>query len=117
MFLIIVGNKFYHILYGIKYEFNLLNVVILSVGVIFNCTGMIAGQLSVINKSFWLPISRSILGLIVSITCRLTLLPFFSIRGAVIGFLITSFITNLLAYSFFKSGRRIFSIQTKSIFR
>lgn len=115
--LIIAGNKFYHFLYGGKYDFNLLNIFILSIGVIFNCTGMIAGQLSVINKSFWLPISRSILGLIVSITCSLTLLPIFSIRGAVIGFLITSTITNLLAYSFFKSGRTIFIIQTKSIFR
>ncbi len=115
--LYIVGNNFYHLLYGKKYEFNLLDIIILSIGYVFNCTGMIAGQLSVINKSFWLPISRSIIGLIVSITSSLTLLPHYSIRGAVFGFLITSLITNLLAYSFFKSGRQIFKIQTNGIFK
>lgn len=115
--LYIVGNNIYHLLYGKKYEFNLLDIIILSIGYVFNCTGMIAGQLSVINKSFWLPISRSIIGLIVSITSSLTLLPHYSIRGAVFGFLITSLITNLLAYSFFKSGREIFKIQTKGIFK
>ena len=115
LFLFIAGFKFYHIIYGSKYEFDLLNIIILSFGVVFNCTGMIAGQLSIINKSFWLPISRSIIGLIVSVSCSLTLLPIYSIRGAVIGFFLTSVLTNYLAYSFFKSGRSIFRIQTKSI--
>lgn len=115
LFIIIVGNSIYDVLYGSKYVFNLYDIIILSIGVMFNCTGMIAGQLAVINKSFWLPISRSILGLIISISCSITLLPFYSIRGAVIGFLLTSFITNFLAYSFFKSGRSIFSIQSNSI--
>jgi O-antigen/teichoic acid export membrane protein len=116
LFIVIAGNRFYDSLYGNKYDFNLYDVVILSVGVMFNCTGMIAGQLSVINKSFWLPISRSILGLLISISCSMTLLPIYSTRGAVVGFLITSFITNFLAYSFFKSGRAIFTLQSNSIF-
>ena len=115
LFISLVGHNFYLFIYGSKYEFDLVNIIILSIGVIFNCTGMIAGQLAIINKSFWLPISRSIIGLIVSVTCSLTLLPIYSIRGAVIGFLMTSIITNFLAYSFFKSGWSIFKIQTKSI--
>ena len=115
LILLFFGLKMFHFIYGSKYNFDLSSILIISFGIMFNATGMIAGQVAVINKSFWLPISRSIIGLFISILSSLTLLPLLSIRGAAIGFFLTSFVTNFLSYLFFKQGRIVFKMQTSWI--
>ena len=112
LFLYFFGIKAFNFIYGEKYNFDLFSILVISMGLMFNSTGMIAGQVAVINKSFWLPISRSFIGLFISVLSSIILLPILSIRGASIGFFLTSFVTNFLSYLFFKQGRIIFKIQT-----
>jgi O-antigen/teichoic acid export membrane protein len=82
-----------------------------SSSLIFNSIGMVAGQWVIVEKLYWIPMYRSIIGLLVNIFLNVILIPIYGIYGACISSIITSFFTNFLLYYFSSKGRKIFLIQ------
>ena len=111
VFLFFFSDIILNFIFGNKFSGTNVYMVLYSLAMIFNCTGMVAGQWIIVEKFYWIPISRSIIGLGFNIVLNLLLIPIYGVYGACYTAIITSFITNFLLYFFSKQGRTIFYLQ------
>jgi O-antigen/teichoic acid export membrane protein len=114
-FLTISSSMIISMVYGSKFSGSSIYVILYSLCLIFNCSGMVAGQWVIVEKLYWIPIFRSIYGLILNILLNVLLIPKYGIIGACISAFVTSFITNFILYYFSKKGKALFFLQIKAL--
>ncbi|RVT75847.1 hypothetical protein EOD40_10355 [Flavobacterium sufflavum] len=103
------------LIFGDKFKGTSIYMVLYSFAMIFNCIGMVAGQWIIVEKLYWIPTFRSIIGLLFNVVLNFILIPKYGVLGACYSAIITSFITNFVLYFFSKNGKPIFFLQLAAL--
>ena len=111
IFLYFFSEIILNFIFGDKFSGTSIYMVLYSLAMIFNCTGMVAGQWIIVEKLYWIPTFRSIIGLVLNVVLNFILIPKYGVLGACYSAIFTSLITNFVLYFFSKKGKPIFFLQ------
>lgn len=115
VFLYFFSEIILSLIFGDKFSGTSIYMVLYSLAMIFNCIGMVSGQWIIVEKLYWIPTFRSIIGLLLNVILNFILIPKYGVLGACYSAIITSFITNFVLYFFSKNGKPIFFLQLAAL--
>ena len=114
--LFIFSDFIIEILFGKLFSGSKITLSILSIGGIFVGMGYVNGKWMVIENFTKLSLIRNLLGLFINIFLNLYLIPKYGIIGAAISTVISLAFASYFFFLIIKKTRKIFYLQTKSIF-
>ncbi|MBF4470270.1 polysaccharide biosynthesis C-terminal domain-containing protein [Flavobacterium sp. HJJ] len=115
VFLYFFSGIILNLIFGDKFSGTSIYMVLYSFAMIFNCTGMVAGQWIIVEKLYWIPTFRSVIGLILNVFLNFILIPKCGVLGACYSAIFTSFITNFILYFFSSNGKTVFFLQLAAL--
>jgi len=114
--LFIFSDFIIEILFGKLFSGSKITLSILSIGGIFVGMGYVNGKWMVIENFTKLSLIRNLLGLFINIFLNLYLIPKYGIIGAAISTVLSLAFASYFFFLIIKKTRKIFYLQTKSIF-
>lgn len=116
-FLIFIFSDFIiEILFGKLFSGSVITLSILSIGGVFVGMGYVNGKWMVIENFTKLSLIRNVVGLVINIILNLYLIPKYGVIGAAFSTVMSLAFSSYFFFFFTKKTRKIFYLQTKSIF-